>query len=267
MRPPLSIIAADTDKDTRFLIRVYLRGYRVNVIEASGSPEFAEIIKKENPSAAVVNFVLDDTTGYRLAEEFSKNLPFIIMIPEGFDLFEDRPGISEYLVKPFGRREFLEALDKALGPGTLKYYLKGEPEDEKPPESRTPAVEALCGYEKLKVLAADDEKPVLHLLRAMLGDKVNCFDTASTGEELVEKALSGEYDLIISDVIMPRLSGWKAVAEIRGKGISTPVIFSSGLIKDKELYETLRPEGRSRFLLKPFKKEELFAALREILEF
>ena len=109
------IIAADEDKDIRFLIKVYLRDYKLEVCEARSGGELIEAAGKREPAAAVINYVLGDMTGYRAAEEIHKSysgLPVIIMTLEGFDLYEDRPGVNEYLVKPFSRAQFREARSK-----------------------------------------------------------------------------------------------------------------------------------------------------------
>ena len=89
---------------------------------------------------------------------------------------------------------------------------------------------------------------------------------ANSGEDLVTKAQKDNYDLIISDIVMPKLSGWKSIKKLREEGCNTPVIFNSGLVKDKELYETLKPEGPSRFILKPFTKEKLLSIVKELIE-
>ena len=105
---------------------------------------------------------------------------------------------------------------------------------------------------------------VIKLLKILLEKKYD-LDEVASGDALVEKAAANKYDLIISDVIMPKMSGWKSIKKIREKGCDVPVIFNSGLVKDQELYETLKPTGTSCFILKPFKNEELLAAVERLL--
>jgi CheY-like chemotaxis protein len=262
------ILVADEDKDVRFLIKVYLRDYDAQIIEAKDGDECYDLIKKERPRLVILNFMLDKIDGYEVAGRVSrddslKHIPVIMMTIEGFDLIEEKAGVTDYLAKPFSRKQFMDLIKKILGKefaeykklektaGVLRQETAGETALEKKPG-------------KKKVLVADDEPYVIKLLIVLL-ERDYDVEAATTGEELVRMVEKEDYDLIITDVIMPRMSGWKSIKKIRELGYDTPVIFNSGLVKDKELYETLKPEGPSRFILKPFKSEELFFQIKELL--
>ncbi|NLB35608.1 MAG: response regulator [Elusimicrobia bacterium] len=270
------IIAADEDKDLRFLIRMYLRDYIFEVAEVRTDEDFRTASKEKSPVAIFLNFMMGETPGLELAEEgFSAGIdcPVIIMALEGFDLFEDESGVSDYLIKPFTKEQFIGALEKALGKEKMQSYLKANNPptplaSSKPSTTEVDSVKdhkvSLDSSEKKKIIVADDDASILTLLKLILKDYD--VDTVSSGDELVDKASSGEYDLIISDVIMPKMSGWKALKALRDKNINVPVIFSSGLVKDEELYETLKPSGVSMFILKPFKRDEILSAVSAFLK-
>ena len=106
------------------------------------------------------------------------------------------------------------------------------------------------------------------MLTVFLGEKYEVGES-SDGEELIEKTRIFKPDLIITDVVMPSLSGWRAVKKIREENSdfeNIPVIFISGLVKDRDLYETLKPSGPSAFLLKPFSKDQLMGLISGFIE-
>ncbi|MGM0440890.1 MAG: response regulator [Elusimicrobiota bacterium] len=268
----VKIVVGDENKDARFLIKVYLRDYNVDVFEARDGKSCLALIKEHSPELIFLDYILDKITGYELAEllakkEAYKDIPVIIMTREGFDLIEDRCGVDEYLAKPFERDQFLNTIERLLGEDELprkKMANSNKSEGEKSKESDKKAAGDSDGG-KQKILIADDEKNILKLLEVILSGKYE-LEMAETGVELFNKAKEDSYDLIISDVVMPKLSGWKSVKKIREAGIDVPVIFNSGLVKDKKLYETLKPEGPSAFILKPFKKQQVLTKVKEMLK-
>ncbi len=119
-----------------------------------------------------------------------------------------------------------------------------------------------------KILLADDEPYIREVIRAMLEeDGVYEIVEVETGAQLIELAKQFLPDLIIADVIMPGLSGYRAVGELRKdlRFEDTPVIFNSASIKDKEMHETLKPKGPCYFLMKPFKYQELIPLVRKLV--
>ena len=267
----MNILVSDEDKDIRFLIRMYLRDYDIDFIEAKDGGECLELIRQRKPDLIVLNYMMDNLTGYQVAEEVYKDdslrgTPIIMMTLEGFDLVKEKSGIVDYLAKPFTRSHFIEVVKSVVGEDVLKKRKKVQGSQLKPLKPAEKNIQSLKKtFGQKKILIADDEPYIIKLLKLIL-EKDYLLEVATTGEELVEKAGAEDYDLIISDVVMPKLSGWKSIKKIREAGNNVPVIFNSGLVKDMDLYETLRPAGPSRFILKPFKRDELLSAIKELLE-
>jgi len=270
------VLVADEDKDIRFMVQVYLRDYEIELLEARDGRECMGIIEEQKPDIVIMNYVMDKLTGYEVARKMAaderfNDIPVIMMTLEGFDLFDENPGVNEFLAKPFNRDMLMETIEKAAG--GIKFSRKttsaikpGTETVTEQSESRSgiTAAAGSDGVDRKKILVADDEPEVIRLIKVML-EKHYDLDFATTGEELVQKATEKEYDLIISDIVMPKLSGWKSVKKLRDAGSSIPVIFNSGTVKDKDLYETLRPEGPYHFVLKPFKKEQLLKLVKELI--
>ena len=113
------------------------------------------------------------------------------------------------------------------------------------------------------ILYVEDEKflaeAVIHLLKK---EKI-AVDHAADGEEGLELALKPNYDCIVLDIMLPKVSGLTILETIRGRGVKTPVIMLSALneVEDKVKGLTL---GADDYLAKPFKTAELVARINAV---
>lgn len=116
----------------------------------------------------------------------------------------------------------------------------------------------------MRILYVEDEKylaeAVIHLLKK---EKINV-DWAADGEEGLELALKPNYDVIVLDIILPKLSGLDILQTVRGRGIKTPIIMLSALNEVEDKIKGL-DYGADDYLAKPFKTAELIARLRALV--
>ena len=115
----------------------------------------------------------------------------------------------------------------------------------------------------MKLLLVEDEKQLSEALQQILIKNKYSVDTVYNGEEGLLYALSDVYDVIILDIMLPKLNGIEILKTIRKKGISTPVILltAKATIEDKILGLDC---GADDYLPKPFSTEELLARLRAL---
>jgi DNA-binding response OmpR family regulator len=85
-----------------------------------------------------------------------------------------------------------------------------------------------------KILIAEDEKPLAEALALKLGHAGYETVRAEDGEKAVELILAGGIDLIILDLIMPKVDGFGVLEEMKEKGISIPVIVASNLSQKED---------------------------------
>jgi two-component system response regulator BaeR/two-component system response regulator AdeR len=113
------------------------------------------------------------------------------------------------------------------------------------------------------VLICDDEPSLRELIRVSL-DGPYSFAEADDGEKSLEIARRLRPDVIILDMMMPRLSGLEVLSEIRGdRGLAeTPVIVLTAQPSTKD--EALRC-GADIVMVKPFEPEQITAAVEEVL--
>ena len=116
----------------------------------------------------------------------------------------------------------------------------------------------------MRILYVEDEKylaeAVIHLLEK---EKINV-DWAADGEKGLELALKPNYDVIVLDIMLPKLSGLDILQTVRGRGIKTPIIMLSALNEVEDKIKGL-DYGADDYLAKPFKTAELIARLKALV--
>lgn len=117
--------------------------------------------------------------------------------------------------------------------------------------------------DKINILVADDEADIRKILRLLLQKKGYTVYEASNGAEAVELARSGNIDLIVMDIMMPRMSGIEATAQIREFSVA-PVLFLTARSLDSDKNEAYSGGGDD-YLVKPFSSAELLMKIEALL--
>lgn len=116
---------------------------------------------------------------------------------------------------------------------------------------------------KIRILVADDDRRVLSLLDNTLTAAGYVVITANNGIEALEQAQAQEPDLLILDILMPRMDGFKTLQELR-KYSFLPVIMLTSQSADISKIKGLNL-GADDYLIKPFNPEELVTRLETVL--
>jgi DNA-binding NtrC family response regulator len=113
------------------------------------------------------------------------------------------------------------------------------------------------------LLIVDDDQTLLDVLTELFsGLGPHC---ASTAEEALGRLTKDEYDVVVTDISMPGMSGQALLGFIKTHSPSTPVIFISGAV-DRERAERLRVKGAFDYLQKPFQLPEIYEKVALALE-
>lgn len=116
----------------------------------------------------------------------------------------------------------------------------------------------------MRLLLVEDERALSYALVNMFEkEKIEvtpCYD----GKEGLEYALTGAFDIILLDVLMPKMNGFDVLKEIRRKKITTPVIMLTALSGENDKVKGL-DLGADDYLAKPFGFQELMARVRALL--
>jgi DNA-binding response OmpR family regulator len=108
------------------------------------------------------------------------------------------------------------------------------------------------------VLVADDDAWILRMVATVLQKRGFSVETAVDGEDALRRALARTPDLLITDVMMPKMDGWSLVRQLRAHTqlAMLPVIFLSALSSDDDRIRGFRL-GADDYVAKPFRFEEL----------
>lgn len=116
----------------------------------------------------------------------------------------------------------------------------------------------------MKLLIVEDERALNRVLSKRLEnigyEVVSCFN----GEEALNTLMTDSFDVIIMDIMMPKLSGLEVLVQMKEKGIETPVLFltAKDTVEDRVYGLEL---GAEDYLVKPFSFDELVARIKVIL--
>ena len=116
----------------------------------------------------------------------------------------------------------------------------------------------------MRILLVEDDADLAQFIRKGLKEEHYVVDVAADGEEGLVLALDNPYDLLIFDIMLPKLDGLTLCRRVRDKGISTPVL----LLTARNTVETKVSgfdTGADQFLAKPFAFAELLAGIRALL--
>ena len=115
----------------------------------------------------------------------------------------------------------------------------------------------------MRILVVEDELHLAEALTQILKKNNYTVDAVNDGESGLDNGLSGIYDVIILDIMLPKVDGITILKELRKEGISTPVILltAKGEISDRV---TGLDSGADDYLAKPFATEELLARIRAL---
>ena len=116
----------------------------------------------------------------------------------------------------------------------------------------------------MRVLLVEDHKPLVRALKQGLEEEGFAVDVAQDGQEGDYKARSAEYDVIILDVMLPKVDGLTLLQKWRRAGLKTHVLV---LTARKEIEDKVKglDLGADDYLTKPFGMEELLARLRALI--
>lgn len=115
-----------------------------------------------------------------------------------------------------------------------------------------------------KILIVDDEEHIVTLLAYNIEKAGFIIDTAYDGLEAVQKVEKNDYDLIILDVMLPKMDGMEVVKQLRINRIDIPILMVTA--RDTEVDTILGLElGADDYLTKPFSPKEVVARIKAIL--
>ncbi len=116
----------------------------------------------------------------------------------------------------------------------------------------------------MRILVVEDERRIAAFIRRGLEEERYAVDVAYDGQEALDWAATVEYDLIVLDVLLPKIDGIRVCRELRDQGSKVPVLMLTARDAVEDRVRGL-DSGADDYLVKPFAFQELLARIRALL--
>ncbi|HWR24629.1 MAG TPA: response regulator, partial [Methanosarcina sp.] len=240
---PLVLIVED-DPASRELLETTLahEGYRVAT--ASNGKDALELADKMKPFAITLDIMMPGMNGWEVLKhlklkERTNGIPVIIT-----SMLDDRKlsviwGAMEHFTKPIPKEQLLATLEK---------------------------IKQKDAKSSLKVLVVDDEKSAVELIAAMLDEKEFNVLKVYGGKEAIELAFKEKPDVIVLDIMMPKISGFDVIKALKSNPdtIDTPIIVCTAKDLDSNDIKELSGKVSSIMHKGMFTHEELLECIKQI---
>lgn len=214
----------------------------------------------------VMDEVVDNTSGYDFYQQCNKWLQgnfedkTLFLYSEtslNGRLYLNEAGIKNYVLKPINHLSLLKRMKDILANSFIVPLS----------ENKSNTTQNSLFESKLKVLIADDNLVNLEILVLMLKKIGHFTETASNGDEVIDKLQSDDFDLILMDINMPGKTGVEASLEIRKlldykKDI--PIIAMTANL-GKEFEDFYFSKGMNGFIAKPIELEKLDQTINDVM--
>lgn len=245
---PIAVLVVDDEKMIRELLGETLEAIGYKVLTAEDHKQAIGVLKSEKIDVVITDVVLPDKSGIDLIKalkEGSPQLPVLAIsgkgVPEQSVL---EAGADGFLAKPFRIGKVEELIEK-----TLRHY-----------DSITPRLLPA----RKKILVVDDEQSILTTLIESLDALGYQADGVKDGNEALETINNNNYDLIITDIMMPRLNGIQLLQSLKAKYPDLPVVIITGYPLAYPPQKAIQ-EGASGYIAKPFRINQIDKLLGKIL--
>lgn len=119
-------------------------------------------------------------------------------------------------------------------------------------------------YVGKNILLVEDDEKISKLVKGLLEEDSYHVTQSFDGDDGYSKIIEKKYDLILLDIMLPKLNGYKVCRQVRSAGITTPILMLTAKSGEYDLEEGL-DTGANDYLKKPFSSVELKARIRALL--
>ena len=118
-----------------------------------------------------------------------------------------------------------------------------------------------------KIMTVDNEEKIRHIFREMLETQGHEIMEADSGKQCLEILENEKPDLILMDILMPRMNGWDVVQEIKKDKANKDILISMLTVKsrDEDVEKSLVEVGADYHISKPVSREELLSTVGALL--
>lgn len=233
------ILVVDDEQDIREIIKISLEEDGFEVLEAANGKIAIELAKKEKPDLITLDIMMPEINGLEAAKILkedpnTRHIPIIILSVLSQEKDKYVQGIANYISKPFKPDELVNTIKNVIQETGLTNKTKN-------------------------ILVVDDEPDVIDIITICLKDKGFVIIGAGNGLEALEKLKIFTPDLIILDIVMPKMNGFELIKHLKKepKFNSLPIIILTGTYISEEDKKQGLILGAAKYLTKPFTIDDL----------
>jgi signal transduction histidine kinase/CheY-like chemotaxis protein/HPt (histidine-containing phosphotransfer) domain-containing protein len=264
----MCVLIVDDNGTNRRILRAMLMKWGMQPQTAESGPVALDLLERSAADGKSYPLILVDghmpgMDGFMLLERIRARhdlkVGAIMMLTSGEQPNDyqrcNRLGVSEYLIKPIASGELLQSILKTLGHVPLEKSQPLIPVKDRP---TTPV-------RKLRILLAEDNAFNQRVAVGMLGKMGHTLTVANNGREAVELYAQGEYDVVLMDIQMPEMDGFRATELIRSQqqqsGSSVPIVAMTAHAMAGDREKCLAA-GMNDYISKPIGRDELASLLQ-----
>jgi DNA-binding NtrC family response regulator len=244
------VLVVDDDRKIRTLLLDTLSALGYKTLGAEDGEEALALLEKQKPDVVISDIKMPKLNGLSLLRNIKNKdpkIPVLMITGYNFTYTRDQAldsGADGFLVKPFRIGKIEELMQSVLG-------IKDPSNEERP-------------YKLKKILIVEDDE----ILRNMLSETLTSLDYFPIGVEDGHKALAQletqDFDLVISDIRMPKMDGITLLKNVKEMAPQLPVVLITGFPSTYPAQRALQ-EGADGYLAKPFRIEKMDELLRDLL--
>lgn len=190
----LLVLAIDDDPNVIYLLQENLAEVGYHVVGATSGEEGLRQARALQPLAIILDILMSPKDGWQVlhqlkADVATRDIPVVVLSIVDNKELGYRLGAFDYLVKPFDRETILGALARIAPP--------------------------LAAWRQVRLLVVDDDPHVVDLVRQLLEDEAYQIQSAADGQAALQAISRQPPDIILLDLLMPRLDGFGVIEQLR----------------------------------------------------
>ena len=249
------ILIVDDDKQIASLLASRLRANHYEVVAAYDSAQAVAKALSEKPDLILLDMKMPGGGGLSVMDHLRNSADTAltpVIVITAYPSLEIRQmtkkmGAVDFISKPFDAGEVLSRIQKALGEG--QRVTRGR------------------GHMAKKILVVDDEPHIVELVQSRLEKNGYRVIAAYDGQEALDKTYQEDPDLIILDIMLPKVDGYQIVKTLRAdeKYKTVPIVMLTGrtLAQDIKMGMDL---GAVSYVQKPFKPDVLLGIIQGLIK-
>ena len=255
------LVIEDNQKNMK-LVRDLLQIGRYQVFEATDAESGLQLARKHQPDAILMDLKLPGMDGLSAtkiirADAELKDTAIAALtahVMQGIEEKARRAGCDEFITKPIDTRSFLDTIAKLLE----KSRQPAEFLQQREAISIT-EVQAKRMVKDMRILVVDDEDSVRTVMSEVLKDEGFAVTEAANGKQALECMQKDPFSLVITDIVMPEMTGLELLEKIKEQSPETQVIIITSHASLETAITAMR-HGAYDYLFKPFKDLDLIPA-------